>query len=117
MVNGLLHFAALMFALTFWKGFFIKTAIASFFVVLFISPLSFAAIGCPADSCNPANGCMDGCTQQQWHCGTGSDNECSGKNIYESCQVVVGESATSNISYSGSCSPASVYLPAACHCQ
>jgi len=50
-------------------------AVGVLFSILLISSLSQAGFPCPEDSCNPYNGCMDGCPRIQ----TMGMAECSGQ--------------------------------------
>jgi len=79
---------------------------------LLTTELANAAIMCPSDSCNPANGCMDGCGAQEKTCGPGGDVVCAGKEVYSKCS----KSYNQQYTIQGYCSPTSVYLPADCHC-
>lgn len=78
---------------------------------LFFPFLSLAGFPCPPDSCNPFNGCTDGCNgggNQQRICSDISHTSCQQKNMYDRCQYTYinldGEQITAN----GSCNPNSV---------
>ncbi|MGZ3773358.1 MAG: hypothetical protein ACXVCY_02670 [Pseudobdellovibrionaceae bacterium] len=87
--------------------------LVSLSVLLFILPHAVnAAALCPSDSCNPANGCLDGCTADQLRCSTQSESQCRGQIIDTPCVWKI-----QGISGHGFCSPNSTHLPSSCSCQ
>ncbi len=90
-----------------------------FFSFLFvILPLTAGAAAlCPANSCNPANGCMDGCSQEQVVCAYNSVPQCVGQEIHSSCVRKINANTAQETSVNGYCRPLSTALPAACACH
>ena len=80
---------------------------------LVMPSISKASAPCPPNSCNPFNGCTDGCTTQQKQCSLESDLQCVGKSLGNVCRWRVGSQ-----SGQGFCNAVAVSgQSAACACQ
>lgn len=82
------------------------------FTMMIMSSFVWAGIDCPADSCNPYNGCLDGCSKEQLVCSSKSDSQCIGKEIYSICDWSVNKRAEKGFCNINSNSP-----PDACSCS
>lgn len=89
-----------------------KTFAVLMMLTLALPVAANAAALCPKDSCNPANGCLEGCTTQQQTCAYNSVPQCAGSPVYSACTRTTNEDE-----WIGYCTPISTALPAACDCE
>lgn len=77
--------------------------------MMFLPAIALAAFPCPPDSCNPHNGCIDGCNGgvDPQKCSERSDVTCQGKDMYSSC-VWTYETDEGEVSRPGFCHPTGV---------